>query len=146
MTLTLWIPGRWKSPNAFSGFLPTKHKQVVTAREKAGLYLHKTLVEQKLPGKWKGPVRITFAGLRKNKLDSGDNLNSSFKAYRDELIAKLGLKSDSDASGNQFVYPPLEKPARGAEEGVSVTIDTLCRQRCGRLSYEDGGLCAECRP
>lgn len=144
MTVQVWIPGRWKSPNAFSGLMMVKHQQVVTAREKATLCLRGTLNGQRLPAKWKGPVRITFAGRRTRKLDAGDNLNSSFKAYRDSIIAELGLRSDADSSGNRFLYPPLTKPKRGEDEGVIVTIETLCAGRCGRAVETDGQRCSEC--
>mgnify|MGYP000536592991 CR=1 FL=1 len=63
------------------------------------------------------PCKVTFYRIAPRKLDEGDNLNSAFKAYRDELAKCFGLTGDGVKAGVSWAYDQRTPAEVGKTKG-----------------------------
>lgn len=67
------------------------------------------------------PCRVTFTRVAPRLLDEGDNLESCFKAIRDELVKCWGLRGDGPKT--QIEWTSTQRRGRVREYGVLVEVE-----------------------
>lgn len=108
--LTIRIPLRTVSELNQSEHWARRHRRRKQHKKITGLVLN-TCKKPKLP------ADVWLTRIAPRKLDEGDNLNSSFKAIRDQIAAWLGV----DDGGDQVTWRYFQR--RGAPGEYAVLIE-----------------------